>query len=73
MSYPEDRNDIANQVANMLKEPIEPKYVPYPLKVSGKVVKQISTVFTGHRKFHKELVSNALMQMPKRLCHNWKS
>jgi len=51
---------IASQVDKMLEHPIEPQYVPYPLRVSGKVVKQISTgIYRSPGNVVKELVSNA--------------
>ena len=53
-------NEIAQQVEKMLQNPIEPKYVPHPLRVSGKIVKQISTgIYRSPGNSIKELVSNA--------------
>lgn len=60
MTSPEDLNNIAQQIEIMLKRPIEPKYMPYPLRVSGKVVKQISTgIYRSPGNSIKELVSNS--------------
>lgn len=60
MSSVEDLNYIAQQVEKMLQNPIEPKYVPHSLRVSGKVVKQISTgIYRSPGNSIKELVSNA--------------
>lgn len=51
---------LTSQVDEMLQHPIEPKYVPYPLRVSGKVVKQISTgIYRSPGNVIKELVSNS--------------
>src|SRR3989304_8006350 len=51
---------IASQVDKMLEHPIEPHYVPYPLRVSGKVIKQISTgIYRSPGNSIKELVSNS--------------
>ncbi len=60
MSSLQDLNYIAQQVEKMLQNPIEPKYVPHPLRVSGKIVKQISTgIYRSPGNSIKELVSNA--------------
>lgn len=60
MTSPHDINAIVQQVENMLQRPIEPKYASYPLKVSGKVVKQISTgIYRSAGNSIKELVSNS--------------
>jgi len=51
---------VKAQIQSMLENPIEPKYTPYPMKVSGKVVKQISTgIYRSPGNVLKELVSNS--------------
>jgi len=51
---------IASQMDKMLEHPIEPQYVPYPLRVSGKVIKQISTgIYRSPGNSIKELISNS--------------
>lgn len=51
---------VKDQIQSMLRNPIEPKYTPYPMKVSGKVVKQISTgIYRSPGNVLKELVSNS--------------
>lgn len=60
MSSSDNLSVLTSQVESMLKHPIEPKYMPYPLRVSGKVVKQISTgIYRSPGNVVKELVSNA--------------
>lgn len=56
----EAANLVRTQIESMLDNPIEPKYTPYPMKVSGKVVKQISTgIYRSPGNVLKELVSNS--------------
>jgi hypothetical protein len=51
---------LEDQIKEMLKNPIEPKYRPYPIRVSGKVIQQISTgIYRSPGNVVKELVSNA--------------
>ena len=60
MSSDDELRRVKEQIESMLKNPIEPKYAPYPIRVSGKVVQQISTgIYRSPGNAVKELVNNA--------------
>lgn len=60
MSSDDELRRLKDQIDAMLKNPIEPKYAPYPIRVSGKIVQQISTgIYRSPGNAIKELVNNA--------------
>jgi hypothetical protein len=55
-----ERDRIDSIVDEMLRNPIEPSYSPYPIQISGKVIQQISTgIYRSPGNVVKELVSNS--------------
>lgn len=51
---------VKHEIEGMLQNPIEPRYTSYPMKVSGKVIQQISTgIYRSPANAIKELVSNS--------------